>query len=231
MKTDSGQVTFFFFSTWPDLSFKLEMKIDPNRSVYSELYKMNSSYLIDFFQNFQLQALNELESKDIPIILEDQYKQLIAENNLKNQCLICKLPCGEANKLGELKSFSIPSRDCKIIMRENKKTKILLDKHLTVHIEGDYKCEICSVWFTKNSLDFHQKRYHLELYEERISNGIKLTKEVWLSNRWREWRTHIISIFTALCWRQGKWSDDEDKEQQTSMWHLQGVCWWCGKDG
>ncbi|XP_037029546.1 zinc finger protein 521-like isoform X2 [Bradysia coprophila] len=98
----------------------------------------------------ELQGLNELESKDIPIILEDQYKQLKAENNSNAQCVICKLPCGDGKQL---------------------------DRHITVHIEGDYKCEICSVWFTKNSLEFHQKRFHPEFYEERVANGIKLMKE------------------------------------------------------
>ncbi|KAG4079188.1 hypothetical protein HA402_015844 [Bradysia odoriphaga] len=98
----------------------------------------------------ELQGLNDLESKDIPVILEDQYQQLKAENNLNGQCVICKLPCTDGKKL---------------------------DRHITVHIEGDYRCEICSVWFTKGSLDFHQKRFHPEFYEERVSNGIKLMKE------------------------------------------------------
>lgn len=49
---------------------------------------------------------------------------------------------------------------------------------MRVHIEGEYKCDICSVWFTKNSLECHQRRYHLEFYEERVLNGIRLMKEV-----------------------------------------------------
>lgn len=46
-----------------------------------------------------------------------------------------------------------------------------------MHIDGEYKCELCNVWFTKNSLECHQRRCHPEFYEERVLNGIRLTKE------------------------------------------------------
>ncbi|KAJ6635765.1 Zinc finger protein [Pseudolycoriella hygida] len=99
----------------------------------------------------ELKSLSETDATQIPIILEDQYQQLMSHNTMIHQCIICKLPCGLGSKL---------------------------DNHMMVHIEGEYKCQFCNIWFTKISLERHQKRFHLEFYEERTSNGIKLVKEL-----------------------------------------------------
>lgn len=38
---------------------------------------------------------------------------------------------------------------------------------MKVHAVGDVKCHICQIWFTKASLDYHNKRFHSELQIER----------------------------------------------------------------
>lgn len=38
---------------------------------------------------------------------------------------------------------------------------------MKVHAYGDVKCQICQIWFTRASLDYHYKRFHPDLNVER----------------------------------------------------------------
>lgn len=38
---------------------------------------------------------------------------------------------------------------------------------MKVHAYGDVKCEVCQIWFTKSSLDYHYRRFHPDLNVER----------------------------------------------------------------
>lgn len=35
-----------------------------------------------------------------------------------------------------------------------------LDLHMKVHLEGDVKCPICDIFFTKRALEMHERRFH-----------------------------------------------------------------------
>lgn len=49
--------------------------------------------------------------------------------------------------------------------------KMFLVAHMKVHSDGDLKCEVCQIWFTRNSLVVHLKRSHPGQQKELFSKA------------------------------------------------------------
>lgn len=63
----------------------------------------------------------------------------------------------------------------KLLLTENFLSKLFIAQHMKVHSNGDWKCNICEIWFTQQSLMMHQKLFHPVPRRENIYNLLKET--------------------------------------------------------
>lgn len=47
---------------------------------------------------------------------------------------------------------------------------------MMVHVVGDLKCQVCQIFFTKPSLDYHYRRFHPDLYVTKETHKLQCEK-------------------------------------------------------